>query len=167
MPERTTDSALSITGSVLAFDFGEKRIGVAIGTVLDEGRPGTARALTTITHETNDARFAAIGELIGEWQASRLLVGRPFNDDGSPHEMTARCERFANQLRGRFRLPVEYVDERFSSTEAEANLRDRGLPWQKRKQQLDAEAACIILRSWFELLAIHQSTSHANAHIPA
>jgi putative Holliday junction resolvase len=79
----------------------------------------------------------------------RLLVGRPLNDDGTPHEMTARCERFANQLRGRYRLPVDEVDERFTSTEADASLRERGLSWQARKAQVDAEAALIILQSWF------------------
>jgi putative Holliday junction resolvase len=142
-------------GSVLAFDFGTKRIGVALGTCLGGGRSGPARALTTIDNESNDARFAAIGALIAEWQPILLLVGRPLNDDGTPHEMTARCERFANQLRGRYRLPVEDVDERYSSTEADASLRERGLSWQERKAQIDAEAALIILQSW--------SDSHANA----
>lgn len=167
MPETGTESTLQLAGSILAFDFGEKRIGVAIGTVLEEGRPGTARALTTISSETKDARFAAIAGIIEEWQPVRLLVGRPLNDDGSSHEMTARCERFANQLRGRFRFPVECVDERFSSTEADAKLRSQGLSWRERKQQLDAEAACIILQGWFELLAIRHATSHTNDHIPA
>jgi putative Holliday junction resolvase len=146
-------------GSVLAFDFGIKRIGVAIGTQIGAGRSGPARALTTIDSEANDARFAAIAALIAEWQPVRLLVGRPLNEDGTPHEMTARCERFANQLRGRFRLPVADVDERFSSTEADANLRERGLSWQQRKTQIDAEAALIILQSWFEL----DANSHATA----
>ena len=148
-------------GSVLAFDFGVKRIGVAIGiqlgTLPGAGRPGPARALTTIDTEANDVRFAAIAALIAEWQPVRLLVGRPLNDDGTPHEMTARCERFANQLRGRYRLPVDEVDERFTSTEADASLRERGLSWQERKAQVDAEAALIILQSWFE----------NHAHIPA
>jgi len=146
-------------GSVLAFDFGIRRIGVAIGTRLGEGRCGPARALTTIDSEANDARFAAIAGLIAEWQPVLLLVGRPLNEDGTPHEMTARCERFAKQLRGRFRLPVEDVDERFSSTEADANLRERGLSWQERKAQVDAEAALVILQSWFEL--------HADSHTTA
>jgi len=145
------------SGSVLAFDFGIKRIGVAIGTQLGPGRLASARALTTIDSEATDARFAAIAALIAEWQPVLLLVGRPLNDDGTPHEMTARCERFANQLRGRFRLPVEEVDERFSSVEADANLRERGLSWQERKTQVDAEAALIILQSWFELHARSQS----------
>ena len=146
-------------GSVLAFDFGIRRIGVAIGTRLGEGRCGPARALTTIASEANDARFAAIAGLIAEWQPVLLLVGRPLNEDGTPHQMTARCERFFKQLRGRFRLPVEDVDERFSSTEADANLRERGLSWQERKAQVDAEAALVILQSWFEL--------HADSHTTA
>ncbi len=146
-------------GSVLAFDFGVKRIGVALGTLLGQARPGPARALTTIDTEANDARFAAIAALIAEWQPVCLLVGRPLNDDGTPHEMTARCERFANQLRGRFRLPVDEVDERFSSTTADASLRERGLSWQERKAQVDAEAALIILQSWFD--------THTHVHATA
>jgi len=146
-------------GSVLAFDFGVKRIGVALGTLLGPARPGPARALTTIDTEANDARFAAIAALIAEWQPVCLLVGRPLNDDGTPHEMTARCERFANQLRGRFRLPVDEVDERFSSTTADASLRERGLSWQERKAQVDAEAALIILQSWFD--------THTHVHATA
>jgi putative Holliday junction resolvase len=147
------------SGSVLAFDFGQKRIGVAIGMQLGAGRLGSARALTTIDAEGNDVRFAAIARLIAEWQPVSLLVGRPLNEDGTAHEMTARCERFANQLRGRFRLPVEDVDERFSSVEADAFLRKQGLSWQERKLQLDAEAALIILQSWFDI--------HANCHTTA
>ncbi len=142
--------------TVLAFDFGTRRIGVAVG----ECRAGTAAALQTIATEANDARFAAIGALIAEWQPARLVVGQPLNEDGTPHEMTARCERFAHQLRGRFGLPVELVDERFSSLEAERQLKAPSRPrrlsgWQARKQQLDAEAARVILESWME--------SHARA----
>jgi putative Holliday junction resolvase len=151
------------TGSVLAFDFGIKRIGVAVGTLLGAGRSGPARALTTIDDEANDARFSAIAALIAEWQPVRLLVGRPLNDDGTPHEMTARCERFAKQLRGRFRLPVDDVDERFSSIEADAILRERGLSWQQRKPRLDAEAALIILQSWSALHANDIAAVHATA----
>lgn len=152
-------------GTVLAFDFGTKRIGVAIGvemgTQLGAGQCGSARALTVIDSEGNDARFAAIAKLIAEWQPVRLLVGRPLNDDGTPHEMTARCERFANQLRGRFGLPVDEVDERFSSAAADAGLRERGLSWRQRKAQVDAEAALIILQSWFD------THDHATAHTTA
>ena len=162
--------------TLLAFDFGLQRIGVALGEI----RLGRARALTCIAHEANAARFAAIGQLIAEWQPARLLVGRPLNTDGSAHDMTARCTRFANQLRGRFALPVEEVDERFSSIEADAVLRQtpgsphtkatcftaphqnqrgaslRELSWQERKAQIDAEAARVILQSWLETHA-HQT----------
>jgi putative Holliday junction resolvase len=131
--------------TVLAFDFGMKRIGVAIG----ERRMNTARPLITISTEANDARFAAIEKLLTEWQPMRLVVGRPLNEDGTAHEMTARCERFANQLRGRYKLPVEEVDERFSSTAADAGLRDAGQDWRERKTRVDAEAARIILESYF------------------
>ncbi len=147
------------TGTVLAFDFGQKRIGVAVGTRLAAGQLVSARPLTTIAAAANDARFAAIATLIAEWQPLRLLVGRPLNDDGTPHEMTARCERFANQLRGRFQLPVDDVDERFSSAEADARLRERGLSWQQRKAQVDAEAALVILQTWFDAHARNPATA--------
>jgi putative Holliday junction resolvase len=136
--------------TVIAFDFGMKRIGVAVG----ELRLGSARALQTIVAENNDARFAAISKLVAEWRPARLIVGQPFNEDGTAHEMTARCERFANQLRGRFGLPVDGVDERFSSLEADLELRapsrQRRLSWQDRKARIDAEAARIILQSWMD-----------------
>lgn len=132
--------------TLLAFDFGMKRIGVAVG----ELRLGQARAVQTINTEANAARFAAIEKLIAEWQPTRLLVGQPLNEDGTPHEMTARCERFANQLRGRFALPVDQVDERFSSVVAEDELRMRGIDWRTSKTLVDAEAARIILQSWMD-----------------
>ncbi len=132
--------------TILAFDFGMKRIGVAVG----ELRLGQARCLQTIAAESNEARFATIAKLIAEWQPARLLVGQPLNDDGTPHGMTARCERFANQLRGRFSLAVEAVDERFSSVMAEDELRERGVGWRESKSLVDTEAARIILQSWMD-----------------
>ena len=138
-------------GTVLAFDFGEKRIGVAVG----EWQLLQAHPLTTLHAAANAERFAAIAALIDEWRPVSLVVGRPLSLDGAAHVMTARCARFANQLRGRYRLPVEDVDERYSSVEADAGLRERGLSWQERKARVDAEAALIILQSW--------SDSHANA----
>lgn len=128
-------------GTVLAFDFGTKRIGVAVG----ENLVGSARPLTTIEGEANDSRFAAIGKLIAEWHPVCLVVGLPLALDGTEHEMTARCQRFAHQLEGRFHLPVERVDERLSSVEAEAGMRG-GKPG---KAAIDAEAARIILQDWF------------------
>jgi putative Holliday junction resolvase len=131
-------------GTVLAFDFGTERIGVAIG----EGLLGQARALTTIESPANDARFAAIGKLIGEWQPARLVVGLPLALDGTEHEMTARSRRFAHQLEGRYRLPVELVDERLTSVEAERAIKpghDKSA-----KARVDAEAARLILQDWFD-----------------
>ncbi|MRR08580.1 Holliday junction resolvase RuvX [bacterium] len=134
------------SGTVLAFDFGLKRIGVAIGEMM----LGQARPLATIAQEANDARFAAIGRLIEEWQPATLIVGLPLTVDGEEHEMSARCRRFAHQLEGRYRLPVRLVDERFSSVTAEERLAGRGLDWRQRKQAVDAEAATVILQDWFD-----------------
>lgn len=133
-------------GVILAFDFGSRRIGVAVGEMMLR----SARPLTTVTAEANDARFAAIGKLIGEWQPSRLVVGLPLTLSGEEHEMSARCRRFARQLEARFRLPVELVDERLTSAAAEETLKERGLDWRARKAAIDAEAAAAILQDYFD-----------------
>ena len=148
---------LAKRGTILAFDFGTKRIGVAIG----ESLLGQARALTTIAGESNDLRFAAIAKLIAEWQPGLLVVGLPRALDGGDHDMTARCRRFAHQLEGRFALPVALVDERLSSSEAEARLADQGIAWQERKKQVDALAAEIILQDYFDVS--HQATEATQA----
>ncbi|MCX7897788.1 MAG: Holliday junction resolvase RuvX [Rhodocyclaceae bacterium] len=128
---------------VMAFDFGARRIGVAIG----ERFLGTARALTTIEGERMQARFAAIARLIDEWRPSRLIVGRPAHvDRAGDHAFAHRCERFARQLAGRFGLPVELVDERYTSLMAESRLSGDK---RKHKARLDAEAAAILLEAWF------------------
>ncbi len=99
----------------LAFDYGSKRVGVASGNTLTR----SATPLRTVAAE-GDARFAALGALIQEWQPDALVVGVPVHPDGAPHENTARARRFARQLHGRFRLPVHEVDERYTTTEAHA-----------------------------------------------
>ena len=127
---------------LLAFDFGEKRIGVATGNTLT----GAAQPLGTVAETTTDGRFARIGALIREWQPARLVVGRPLHPDGAAHEVTARAERFARQLEGRFGLPVSLVDERYSSVAAQARLRAQGRGARGRAAQGDdAMAAAIIL----------------------
>lgn len=139
MPE--TEAARSET--IMAFDFGEKRIGVAIGETL----LASARALTTIEAEASEQRFAAIGKLVAEWQPARLVVGRPAHvDREEPHEFAPRCERFARQLAGRYRLPVELIDERFTSSVAAVRLQGD----KRIKARLDAEAAAVILQAWFD-----------------
>jgi putative Holliday junction resolvase len=142
MPERTAASSATL----LAFDFGTRRIGVAVG----ESGLGLARPLSTIDSATNEVRFAAITRLIGEWQPARLLVGLPLHADGKAHEMSARCRRFANQLSGRYGLPVDLVDERLTSAEAEAALRQAGVTVRSDKGRIDAMAAQIILQSYFD-----------------
>jgi putative holliday junction resolvase len=121
--------------TVLGFDFGLKRIGVAVGnSLLKQAQP-----LMVITAATNDAKFAAIGALLREWQPARCVVGLPSYPDGAEHEMTVRCRRFANQLNGRFSLATVLVDERYSSAV---------IPHQ-RGDVIDAEAAAIILQQYF------------------
>lgn len=140
------DPAAPRRGTVLAFDFGEKRIGVAVG----EWELRQAHPLTTIRGEANRDRFAAIEALIGEWRPAGLVVGLPLALDGSAHAMSARCTRFANQLRGRFGLPVDYAEERLTSVEAEEMLRAGGQRAAGVKQHVDAMAAQIILQCYFE-----------------
>ena len=145
---------MSESETVMAFDFGEQRIGVAIGETL----LGQARALATVAESANDRRFAAIGKLIGEWQPQRLVVGLPRHVDDAEHEFAARCERFARQLEGRYRLPVELADERYSSALAEAAIGAK----RKNKARLDAEAAAIILQAWLDQR--HAYTTPALSH---
>ncbi|MQY51452.1 Holliday junction resolvase RuvX [Rhodocyclus tenuis] len=133
-------------GAVLAFDFGERRIGVAVG----ESLLGHAHPLTVIDSAANAERFAAIAALIEEWQPSQLVVGLPLSLDGEEHAMTLRCRRFGNQLRGRFALAVDYVDERLSSVEAAGRLRDNGVNARNARGRIDAVAAQIILQSYFD-----------------
>jgi len=110
---RSVPSSSAPVLSLLAFDYGAKRVGVAVGNAL----LARARPLRTVAAE-GDARFAAIAALIGEWQPDALVVGVPRHPDGAPHENTLLAQRFARRLHGRFRLPVHEVDERYTSTEA-------------------------------------------------
>lgn len=131
-------------GAVLAFDFGLKRIGVAVGDL--EVR--MAHPLETIAEEANDPRFARIGQLIAEWRPVQLVVGLPMSLDGEEHELSKRCRRFANQLHGRFDLPVDLVDERLTSAEAETRLRDMGRAVRANKAAVDSLAAQEILQDY-------------------
>jgi putative Holliday junction resolvase len=138
-PKRATpDAVLSVEqlDTILGFDFGIKRIGVAIGnSVLRQATP-----LAVISSIGNDARFGEIAELIRQWEPTRFVVGLPSHPDGTAHEMTARCRKFANQLHGRFNLPVVLVDERYSSAVISA----------KRGEVIDDRAASIILQQYFD-----------------
>ena len=123
--------------TVMAFDFGTKRIGVAVGNTLTQlGQP-----IKTIAEISSDASFKVIEGLLKEWQPNRLVVGMPFHPDGAEHEMSAKARRFGNQLQGRFQLPVDWVDERYTSAVLEGNpdMRDN----------LDSKAAVLILEQYF------------------
>ena len=122
----------------LALDFGIKRTGFAVGNRLMR----TAQPQGTIAAE-GDARFVKIAQQIKDWQPDALVVGVPFHPDGAPHENTARAQKFARQLRGRFGLEVFEVDERYSTTEAHA----------LGAADADAASACIILEQFLRSLA--------------
>lgn len=122
--------------TVLGFDFGLKRIGVAVGNTLIK----QAQPLTIISEATNDAKFAAIAGLVQEWQPGVCVVGLPRHPDGEEHEMTVRCRRFANQLHGRFNVATVLVDERYSSAVIS----------HQRGELIDDQAAAIILQQYFD-----------------
>ena len=122
----------------LAFDFGLKRTGVASGNRLTR----TATPQTTIS-AVGDARFVPIAARIKEWQPDALVVGVPYHPDGASHENTLRAQKFARQLRGRFGLSVYEVDERYSTTEAQA----------LGAADADAASACIILEQFLRSLS--------------
>ena len=133
-------------GTVLAFDFGTSKIGVAVG----DWETRMAHPLEVIRGEANDPRFARIGALIAEWRPSHLVTGLPLSLDGEEHDLSRRARRFANQLHGRFNLPVTLVDERLTSVEADARLREAGLNAAGRKQVEDSVAAQQILQDHFD-----------------
>jgi putative holliday junction resolvase len=135
-----------ISGTILAFDFGEKRIGVAVGETL----LSLAHPLLTIDAEENAAKFEQITSLLQEWQPALLIVGLPMTMDGDAHAMTALAQKFAQRLEGRFNLPVMMIDERLTSAEAAQSLREAGITGRAQKQHLDQVAAQTILQSYFD-----------------
>jgi len=133
-------------GTVLAFDFGKRRIGVAIGnTAL-----GIAHPLVTVDSEVTEQRFAMIAKLIETWQPILLVVGLPMYPDGTTHELTHLSQRFARRLVGRFNIKVILKDERYTSQTASVALREAGITGRKQKSVLDQIAAQQILQSFFD-----------------
>lgn len=137
---------MTIAGTLLAFDFGTRRIGIAVGNTIS----GTARPLATIDDVRNEVRFARIGELMEEWCPVALVVGLPCHEDGSPHGLTVLSRRFANRLKGRFGLPVLLLDERYTSVAASAALDEAGVHGRKQKALLDQYAAQQILQAYLD-----------------
>ena len=122
--------------TVLAFDYGEKRIGVAVGNTITQ----TAEPLKIIQEKNQEERFKAIEQLISEWQPQLLVVGLPKHPDGAEHAMTQKAQRFGNQLHGRFRREVVWVDERYTSVSVDGGN--------------DALAAQLILQQYLQEQAI-------------
>ncbi len=125
---------------ILGFDFGLKRIGVAVGN----GITATASALAPLRARDGNPDWDAVRKLLDDWKPQRLVVGLPLNMDGTASEMSARAERFARRLEGRFHLPCEMMDERLSSFEARGLIADSG-----SDSSTDSVAACLVLESWF------------------
>ena len=145
-PASSPPAGMRSSGTILAFDFGEKRIGVAVG----EMQLALAHPLATIDAEQTRVRFEAIGRLIDEWQPRLLVVGLPMHMDDSEHALTARARRFGRQLEGRFNLPVAMVDERLSTREAATLLQAAGVGARRQKAVRDQVAAQTILQDYFE-----------------
>jgi putative Holliday junction resolvase len=140
MPEAPAQTALG-------FDFGGKRIGVAVGQTVTR----SASPLGVVAVRGEEPDWQAIERLVAEWRPASLVVGLPYNMDLSEQEMTGRARRFATGLAERFPLPVHTVDERLSSREAEAQLKERRQQGRRRvtREDIDGAAACVILESWF------------------
>jgi putative Holliday junction resolvase len=139
----------SITGpiTVMAFDYGTRRVGVAVGNSVSK----SGQALKMIAAPNSDAMFGEIEDLLKEWQPDRLIVGVPVYPDGTEHEMTAKARRFGNQLNGRFQLPIEWVDERYTSVVLEDDRR--------MQDNLDAHSAALILEQYFAESALSSKDS--------
>jgi putative Holliday junction resolvase len=133
-------------GTVLAFDFGTRRIGVAVG----EAQLRLAHPLATLDNGGGNEHFERIAALIAEWHPVLLLVGLPTHADGTPHAMTDRARRFAAQLGSRFGLPVAFADERFSTREASSSLREASATRRARKDARDALAAQVFLQAYLD-----------------
>ena len=132
-------------GTVLAFDFGERRIGVAVG----ELELGIAHPLETIDAAANDARFARIAALLQDWRPVLLVVGLPLTLDGDEHRLTGLARKFAQRLQGRFDIETRLVDERLTSVEAQRDARASGMSARDSKRHVDPLAAKLILEAFF------------------
>ena len=137
--------------TILGFDFGEKRIGVAVGNTVTS----QAQALTTLHVESNAARLGAVEKLVNEWQPASFVIGQPEHADGRPHDVAHLAKKFGNRLTEKFRLPVAYINETLSSVEASGILDGRGIRGIAQKVEIDAVAAQVILQSYLDERSRH------------
>ena len=131
---------------ILGFDYGTKQIGVAVGQVIT----GQARELCILKAQNGVPDWQKVEALIKEWQPDAIVVGLPLNMDGSPSEMSARAEKFARRLNGRFNLPVHMHDERLTTYEAKGERLAQGQRGSYRENPVDALAAALLLQGWLE-----------------
>ena len=142
--------------TVLGFDFGHIRIGVAVGQELT----GTAQPLVTLTAQRQRPDWNAITRLIAEWQPDVLVVGIPYHLDSSPSTVTDAALRFSRQLRGRYRLAVETINEHLSSHEAKNRITVGSRPQSQDKTTVDRVAAAVILETWFHQQKLQFNTQY-------
>ncbi len=135
-----------LSGTLLGFDFGSRRIGVAVG----ETGTRLAHPVAAIAEEATEARLAAIARLVAEWRPAGFVVGLPRHADGGEHEVARLAGKFARRLGARFGLPVAFVDETLTSAEAESRIREAG-GRARSKGDLDAHAATVILQSYLDM----------------
>ena len=141
----------AISGTLLGFDFGERRIGVAVG----ETSTAIASPLAAIDAVANDARFEAIEKLVREWRPAAFVVGTPKHADGAPHPVAKLAAKFARRLAARYSLPVFLVDETLTSADAEASLR-ASRTRAPAARDVDALAAALILQSYLDHPESHE-----------
>jgi putative Holliday junction resolvase len=151
MPQGRAPGSQALSGTVLGFDFGEKRVGIAVGETVTR----IASPLGAIEEAATEARFQAIGKFVAQWAPVALVVGRPRHVDGSEHAVANLAEKFARRLAARYGLPVVFVDETLSSATAEAELKGTRTR-AARKSDVDALAAAIILQSYLDSPHEHQ-----------
>ena len=135
-----------IEGNILSFDFGEKRIGIAIGNSITK----TSHPLKTINTTKNSERYKLIELLLKTWEPVKLVIGYPLNEDGTLSKMSLLAKKFGIKLGNKYNIPIVMIDERFTSSEADLELKKFEKNFKKRKVVIDQVAAMIILDSFFQ-----------------
>ena len=144
-----------LEGNILSFDFGEKRIGIAIGNSITK----SSHPLETINTPKNTERYKLIELLLKTWKPVKLVIGYPLNEDGTLSKMSLLAKKFAMKLRNKYNIPIIMIDERFTSSEADLELKKFEKNFKKRKIVVDQVAAMIILDSFF------RNNSNENSNI--
>ena len=143
-----------MSGTLLAFDYGERYIGIAVGDM----ETGIAHPAGHYQALRDEERYARAQALVREWQPARLIVGLPLGEQGAEHLLTVRARRFARRLAAKTGLPVELVDERLSSASAREALRAAGRGGRRHKQEIHALAAQVILQAYLDEMKVGRTT---------